>query len=707
MKKNLLLLSIISILLSTSPSAFAEENNNDSLSSLNNTEELSKLSLEDLLELTVTTASKKEESIDMAPNIMYVITAEEIKKSGYQSISDVLNRIPGFFYSYKSLEPIIQVRGIAPNENNKVSIMINGHRINNVNESTDMIWPMNLDNVEKIEVITGPGSVLYGSESLVATVNLITKKMNGTEVDASFGSNLSLTGTAMTGSRIDENKGFFSSVTYGSSQGWQSDGFNRHSGEKIGTEGSDLLSRKLGIIRPSALLFAQGQWDNWSFQFSSLNQGIPEYSQNREALGIQATRYNYVNAFDIRNSTMINDWLSVGFMASYDDKRLLRTVEKNWLGNSLDTSQKTYSLEVSSQIKKDNHYFQAGVQSSLNNNRHNYTINKYDPGDSKAIGEVQNIVDLTDTYSLGGYISEEFKVFDNLTLVGALRADTNTILKRPNFYLSPRLSVVYSPIDKWILKVMYNTATKFPNPWESPLNQVWNYERGADWASTSGPAKDPETLNTIELQSINYFGDLRLTLNGYYQRLNNFIAWSKSFTNVGNFEGFGAEFDAKYPLTDNLFLWTNGSWQKAKFKEKEAGDHGNIQNPNGEMNGVPSVLLNLGGIYQFNENLSLSTTVRYFTDQVVRRYDIPTKTMTSDEWKTFLETPGNFRWEKVNNIFYLDASIYYRNFLIDGIDLRLSAKNILDNRSRVSMSYSNGDMQPQGRYIEGSVRYNF
>ena len=235
---------------------------------------LSELSLEDLLELNVTTASKKSESIDVTPNVMYVITAEEIKKSGYQSISDVLNRIPGFFLSHKPLEPIMQVRGIAPNENNKVSIMLNGHRINNVNESTDMIWPINLDNVEKIEIITGPGSVLYGSDSLVATVNLITKKIDGTEIRSSFGENTSLNSSVMVGKKLDDTKGFFSSATYSSSEGWNSEAFYRHSGERIGTEGKDLLSRKLGIIRPSGFLFTQGQWDNWTFQFSSMNQAI-------------------------------------------------------------------------------------------------------------------------------------------------------------------------------------------------------------------------------------------------------------------------------------------------------------------------------------------------------------------------------------------------------------------------------------------------
>ncbi|MEK7434945.1 MAG: TonB-dependent receptor [Cyanobacteriota bacterium] len=698
MDKKLFLSLVIALSFFTLPEAFAKDVKDI---------ELSSMSLEELLNLEVTTSSKKSESLDVTPNVMYVITAEEIKKSGYQSIADVLNRIPGFFYSFKPLEPIIQVRGIAPNENNKVSIMLNGHRINNVNESTQMIWPVNLDNVEKIEIITGPGSVLYGTDSLVATVNLITKKTSETEIKSSFGQNLSLTGSAMTGYRIDDKRGLFASATYASSEGWDSEAFYRHSGEKIGTEGKDLLSRKLGIIRPSGFLFTQGEWDNWSFQFSSINQAIPEYSQNREALGVKATRYNYTDNFDLRNNTQINDWLSTSFIASYDDKRLLRAVEQNWQGNVLDTSQKTYSGEIGTQIKTSSHYFQSGVQASLNNNRHNYTIDKYDPGKPTPAGSVQSILELTDTYSLGAYVSEEFKLLDNLTLVAALRGDTNSILKRPNFYLSPRAAIVFTPFQKWTLKAMFNRATKFPNPWESPLNQTWNYERGADWASKLGPAKNPETLSTIELQSINYFGELRLGINGYYQQLNDFIAWSSSFTNVGDFQGFGAEFDAKYPMTKNIFAWMNGSWQKASFKAKEEGDHGSIQNPQGEMNGVPSILLNLGGIYQFNENISLSTSLRYFTDQVVRRYDIPKNTLTSEEWKKFIETPSNFRWEKVSNIFYLDASLNYTDFLIKSIDLRISGKNLLNNRSRVSMTYANGDMQPEGMFLEGTIRYRF
>lgn len=130
----------------------------------------------------VVTASKKAESIDDAPNAVYVVTEEQIKERGYNTLSDVLKTIPSMNVFYKDITSVAQVRGIAPNDNEKVTIMIDGHPIISANEGA-LEGPINLDNVAKIEIIVGPGSVLYGADTLCAIVNLITKMPEkGTEV---------------------------------------------------------------------------------------------------------------------------------------------------------------------------------------------------------------------------------------------------------------------------------------------------------------------------------------------------------------------------------------------------------------------------------------------------------------------------------------------------------------------------------------------
>lgn len=654
---------------------------------------------------TVITASKKSESIDVAPNVMYVITKEEIRKYGYRSISDIFNRLPGFFTSYRPLEPIAQVRGIAPNNNNKITYMINGHTVNNVEETTDLIPPYNLDNVERVEIIVGPGSVLYGADSLCAIVNMITKKMNGSEVIASAGGNASHMVSVMTGENLEGGGNIFLSGTYAKNDGWDSEAFYRHSGEKIGAEGKDVLSRKLGIIRPSKYLFGRAEVGAMSLQASSLNQAIPEYSQNRESIDVVATRYNYVDSFELQKNIKLGEELTSHVKVSYDSKRLLRAVEANYTGGILDGTRKLYTGEYGMEYKNEKNYFQTGLQGSIGESRHNYEIKNDNPG-STVPGTINHITDIFDESTFGGFVSEEYKASDKLSLVGAVRADSSNMSKDIKYYVSPRAAAVYNLTDTWILKAMYNTATKFSQPWESKYNQIWNYDRGAAWADVLGPADEPEILTTYEFQTIKYYNKVRLVVNGYSQELKDFIAWQNSHTNIGNFKGTGLEFDVKYAPVESLSLWINGGYQSAKFDSYWiGGDHGSVENPDGEMNSVPQITANMGGLYSVTKNFSFSSTIRYFTNQVVRRYPIPNYTMTIDEMKAYAD--ANFVWAKVINMYYFDAALTWDNAFVENLGLRLSGKNLLDNRDRVAMQYANGDFQPEGRYIELTVSNKF
>jgi len=699
------LLCFFILFLSTSYPAIAQKE--DSLIIISS---LKKLSLEELSKIKVVTASKKEEPLVLAPNVMYIIDAAEIKKYGYRKIEDLVARIPGFFSSWRPLEPMLQVRGIAPNENNKITFMINGHRINNVNETTDQIWPVTLDNVERVEIIVGPGSVLYGSETLIATINLITKKINQTEFISSYGTNNAITASVISGKEIDETKNITVSGTFTKNDGWQSADFYRHSGEKIAQEGVDSRQRTLGVIRPGYFICMNARLDNWFVQSVSVNQAIPEYSQDRPEFGVKATRYNYTNSLVIKNQKKYSDIFSSNFKISTDNKRLLRTIETNVAANNLDVSQILYSSDFDLNITKGKNNLQVGLQGQFANNRHNYTMNNYNPSGIDSIGEVQSILENKDTYVLGAFISEEYNPFKNLRIVAAIRADRHSVTHPEKIYLSPRIAVIYKPARTIIIKAFVNKATKFPNPWESQLNQLWNKDKNpsATWANS--PAYNPEQLLTYETQLIFYSKKIHLGLNGYYQQLNDFIGWSSSFTNIGDFKGLGCELDFKYNIDKKNKFWLNGSYQKATFKELFAGDHGSIESNTGKMNSVPQLILNSGLSINLGRNITLTTSGRYFTGQVVKNYNIPEYLINGgkSEWDNYLATPeANYDWRTINNIFYWDATILWDKIAGKAFDLRLSSKNILNNRKRVGMQYANGDFQPEGRYIEASLFIRF
>ncbi|NQZ12502.1 MAG: Plug domain-containing protein, partial [Algicola sp.] len=145
------------------------------------------LSIEELLEVRITTLSRHEEFLDLAPGSVYVITRDVIQRRGYTSLRDALQVIPGFDVFMKDLGYAGNVRGLAANDNEKFTLMINGFELNQVNEPEFLNGPVNLDSVERIEVIVGPSSIFRPANTLVATVNVITRETQKVAVIAGSG----------------------------------------------------------------------------------------------------------------------------------------------------------------------------------------------------------------------------------------------------------------------------------------------------------------------------------------------------------------------------------------------------------------------------------------------------------------------------------------------------------------------------------------
>ena len=135
------------------------------------------MSIEELMDINVVSASLREENLSDAPAPMYIVTSQQIKKRGYSTLKDVMEDIPGYVDLSDTNENIAGVRGAFASTTNKILIMINGHRMNSLSlgrYNTDQF--IGMDSVERIEFIMGPGSVLYGTGAVVGVVNIITKK---------------------------------------------------------------------------------------------------------------------------------------------------------------------------------------------------------------------------------------------------------------------------------------------------------------------------------------------------------------------------------------------------------------------------------------------------------------------------------------------------------------------------------------------------
>lgn len=142
---------------------------------------LKQMTLSELMQVevaTVTTASKREEKATEAPGTVIVIDARDIRMRGYSNLKDVLRDLPGMEtieYYFSEFGTQVPVRGISGN--NKIVVLVNGMRVNPPGgENFPFRSDFSVRQAERIEVIYGPGSTLYGQDAISAVINIITKQ---------------------------------------------------------------------------------------------------------------------------------------------------------------------------------------------------------------------------------------------------------------------------------------------------------------------------------------------------------------------------------------------------------------------------------------------------------------------------------------------------------------------------------------------------
>ena len=143
--------------------------------------DLANASLEQLGDIQVYSASMHLQASGDAPSSVTVITADEIQQHGYRTLADILRAVRSFYVTYDRNYSSLGVRGFArPGDyNTRVLLMVDGHRMNDDIYDEAMIgteFPIDVDMIQRVEIIRGAASSLYGSNALFAVINVITRK---------------------------------------------------------------------------------------------------------------------------------------------------------------------------------------------------------------------------------------------------------------------------------------------------------------------------------------------------------------------------------------------------------------------------------------------------------------------------------------------------------------------------------------------------
>jgi iron complex outermembrane receptor protein len=155
--------------------------------------DITQLSIEDLLNLKITSLSKKSESASRVPAAVYVLTAEDIRRSGVTSIPEALRLVPGMEVARVDANKwAVSSRGFNSRSANKLLVMIDGRTIYDFLFS-GVLWEtkdVTLENVDRIEVIRGPGGAIWGANAVNGVINIITKPASETQgglIEAAIG----------------------------------------------------------------------------------------------------------------------------------------------------------------------------------------------------------------------------------------------------------------------------------------------------------------------------------------------------------------------------------------------------------------------------------------------------------------------------------------------------------------------------------------
>jgi len=514
--------------------------------------------LEDLLKVKVSTASKYEQLVGEAPASITVITQEEIRRFGYRTLQDVSSSVPGFYFSYDRTYSYLGVRGFGrPTDyNNRILLLLNGMQTNEVIFGSSLLetgFGIDLSDVERIEIVRGPGSTLYGTGAMLAVINVITKK-------GAQATGLSLTGEAGSFGRL---KG---KATYGTALKNGLDFFI--SGNWADIDGQDLYFKEYDDPSTNNGV-AQGlDWDKYHSLFAGVSYkgfSLQAYSSSRKKgnpTGAWGVDFNDPNAefydaqrfvegrfeheFGARLQMTVRAY---GYGYDYHDLLTYSAVPvKDESQDRLLGSEVRFLWDTASKNR---------IVLGLEYKNHSKAFYRYgEEARDYFRGDFPEQV-----YSL--YAQDEFTLSKALTLTVGLRNDHYSTIG--NTFV-PRASLIYRPFQGSTLKFLYGEAFRAPNIYEryyidSEETGYVNQKRNPDLGE--------EKIGTLELAWEQRLSDgLFGTLSLYSFRMNDLIDLGIDpaddfywYENAGTAKSRGLELGLNARLPNEVLGYASYSYQ--------------------------------------------------------------------------------------------------------------------------------------------------
>jgi iron complex outermembrane receptor protein len=532
-------------------------------------EDLTALSIEALMEIEVATvwgASKMEERVTDAPAAVTIVTAEDIRRHGWETLAELLRSVRGFYTSDDRNYVRIGLRGFGPpgDYNSRILLLIDGHRVNDdvYDQATvGREFLLDLDLVERVEIVRGPGSSLFGSNAFFGVVNVIPRRgpaWGGIEVETSLGSFGAYGARATWGGSLRDGLEATLSGSLFDSRGDELFYEEYLASPSVGqTDGTD--------DEESGSLFASLRASGWTLQgaFVRREKGIPTGSfgtvfddprnetvdsaayldlSSERPLGPERSlrqRY-YASWFDYRGEYVYDDGAGSTYL---NHDRGAGT----WLGLEVSLNDRTLAghvLTVGSEVRVN-----------LEQEQRNFD----------AFGDYLD--DQRDSVIFGLFAQDEIVLAERWRLSAGLRFDHYDGFGGT---LNPRLGLIHQPRQRTALKLLVGRAFRAPNAYEL------YYQDGS--TANSNPDLEPETIQSVEGVWEEYWrAGLRTSASAFHYEIEDLILQEVEpldglliFRNRGRVMCDGVELEAEATLGRGWKGIGSYAWQDAR--DADTGD---------------------------------------------------------------------------------------------------------------------------------------
>lgn len=652
-----------------------------------------------LLEQETNIATKSNMNADYVPGAVTVLQGDELRQLGFKTSGDALSLVPGVYISTGNAgEKVAIIRGLGASlKTSHLKIMLNGVSINSaVTGGADSVLRMPTAQIDRIEVIRGPGSSIYGEFAFSGVVNIITLK-NSNVAQLTLG--LNNTQQAFLSLSNEKNEQYFHwNLNAGY---WETEGTGRESG----VDNFD----SFGLGHSSGPIFDhdKGQMITFDLAYADYEAKVQHIKTERGSyfgtFGRNEQDYT-PNVEEVINLALSKQWsfsesLATLFTLDYQKTNLdsaihlliPQGISPPGRRKKPKTTEDSYEREGSSEsYSKVN--VQLNWQSALNNEilliiegvkfdvdtAYKYTF-KSDRETIVTDKTSHEMLKSKRTY-LSLAIQDQWRVFDNVEFTIAARYDDYSDI---GHNISPRVASVWRIANSHIMKAQYSEAFRPPT-----LNQ--RYFSINDEVSTSSQSLKPENIATSEFsytyKQVNRKIQTTIFSSRYSDLIERITLPGKlpEYKNSGELNAKGIEVEWTENIYDNWHVMSNISYVDTK-------DHSDIdENYTGTVNWLANVTLQ----WQTTPNINNSLLFKYVGEQ------------EGAELAYLLEPhPDTF-----SNFNTIDYSLTYDNaFKVSNLTMRMVINN-LTNEHWETQSYptqwTNGLTQGE-RSWNVSAEYQF